>query len=149
MQAGWDRSNDGCGGLIPRPLDVRPRSEMGKTRDDAREARPRNAELVGAPRPALPARGEVCTRPPRRASPTEMNETGPRSKFSEIGHTSADRFVGDLVDPGEVVSAAAALTVSTGEVLDVGGSAVVDLGNAHPSMTVHAADARSGAACGQ
>ncbi len=35
--------------LIPRPLDVRPRSEMGKTRDDAREARPRNAELVGGP----------------------------------------------------------------------------------------------------
>ncbi len=71
--------------LIPHPLDVRPRSELGKTRDDARDARPRNAELVGAPRPAPPARGEVCIRPPRRASPTELNETAPRSKFSEIG----------------------------------------------------------------
>ncbi len=40
----------------------------------------------GGPRPAPPAWGEVCIRPPRRASPTELNETAPRSKFSEIGH---------------------------------------------------------------
>ncbi len=39
----------------------------------------------GAKRPAPPARGEVCTRPPRRASPTALNETAPRSKFREIG----------------------------------------------------------------
>ncbi len=42
----------------------------------------------GGPRPAPPAWGEVCIRPPRRASPTELNETAPRSKFSEIGDQS-------------------------------------------------------------
>ncbi len=47
----------------------------------------------GGPRPAPPARGEVGIRPPRRASPTELNETVPRSKLSEIGdHAASQRF---------------------------------------------------------
>ena len=46
----------------------------------------------GAPRPAPPARGEVCISciiPLKRASPTELNEPAPQSKFSEIGDHGA------------------------------------------------------------
>ncbi len=75
-----ERTSTGLG-IIPRPLDVRPERRGMMRVKRARGTR----SWWGAPRPAPPARGRSAPDLPEEHPRRRMNETAPRSKFSEIG----------------------------------------------------------------